>query len=106
MDQLIHSIKTVYILSLQLISSNPIFVAPHSRSPVGVGRHRSPRGGPCGPPALVQDMRRLSPPRRISPPRGLVRRSPRRLSLFLVALYNSLNMQEGFWKKCFRSVNS
>ncbi|CAG9529877.1 unnamed protein product [Cercopithifilaria johnstoni] len=52
--------------------------SPRSRSPVGAGRHRSPRGGPCGPPALVQDMRRLSPPRRISPPRGLARRSPRR----------------------------
>uniref|UniRef100_A0A158Q740 SAP domain-containing protein n=1 Tax=Elaeophora elaphi TaxID=1147741 RepID=A0A158Q740_9BILA len=52
--------------------------SPRSRSPVGASRHRSPRGGPCGPPALVQDMRRLSPPRRISPPRGLARRSPRR----------------------------
>ncbi|EFO26987.2 hypothetical protein LOAG_01502 [Loa loa] len=52
--------------------------SPRSRTPIGVGRHRSPRGGPCGPPALVQDIRRLSPPRRISPPRGLVRRSPRR----------------------------
>uniref|UniRef100_A0A915PP47 SAP domain-containing protein n=1 Tax=Setaria digitata TaxID=48799 RepID=A0A915PP47_9BILA len=52
--------------------------SPRSRSPVGASRHRSPRGGPCGPPALVQDIRRLSPPRRISSPRGLARRSPRR----------------------------
>ncbi|KAM3721102.1 Cell division cycle and apoptosis regulator protein [Dirofilaria immitis] len=52
--------------------------SPRSRSPLGAIRHRSPRGGPCGPPALVQDMRRLSPPRRISPPRVLTRRSPRR----------------------------
>ncbi|MCP9260150.1 Cell division cycle and apoptosis regulator protein 1 [Dirofilaria immitis] len=52
--------------------------SPRSRSPLGAIRHRSPPGGPCGPPALVQDMRRLSPPRRISPPRVLTRRSPRR----------------------------
>nr|CDQ02382.1 BMA-LST-3, isoform f [Brugia malayi] len=52
--------------------------SPRPRSPIGPGRHRSPRGGQCGPPALVQDMRRLSSPRRISPPRGLARRSPRR----------------------------
>ncbi|VDK62312.1 unnamed protein product [Onchocerca ochengi] len=52
--------------------------SPRSRSPLGAIRHRSPRGGPCGPPALVQDMRRLSPPRRISPPRVLTRRTPRR----------------------------
>ncbi|VDK73790.1 unnamed protein product [Litomosoides sigmodontis] len=52
--------------------------SPRSRSPGGAGRHRSPRGGPCAPSALVQDMRRLSPPKRISPPRGLPRRSPRR----------------------------
>ncbi|VDP16232.1 unnamed protein product [Onchocerca flexuosa] len=56
--------------------------SPRSRSPLGAIRHRSPRGAPCGPPALVQDMRRMSPSRRISPPRVLTRRTPRRFCFF------------------------